>query len=517
MNSQAVPPKWIMIPFALVIAGNIAGWFGVGLHTDEAYYWVWSQRLDWGYFDHPPLIAWLVRLFTELFGNNLFAVRLPAVIAWLASTYVVFRLSIELFRSSLSAWVAVLVFVSLPIFQVGFHVIGPDSPLMLFTSLAYLFVYRAITSGRPSVDWTLAGLCVGLAMLGKYTAVLVPAAIFTSLVFTAKGRQQLLTPWPWLAGIIALAVFSPVIAWNAQNEWASFLFQWGHGTETNKGFALAKISTYLLQQMSSVLPWILVAMAVASIRLPGKRTDLSGQALIFLVTAFWFPLLFFGITGSISKSMHNWPVIAYIPGSVLLGGWLGQWVGNIPAQIPVKKWIPALSRYSIVLSAGLALTLVNLIRFPQWANYIDRPVIPQGSAVAAIWGWDQLGKAARRLIESEKPDSRCRIHVIADRNNAHLGYYHAAGQLAYQLGNADRVSVDPVPHFRQYNLWQEYYRTNGYRDCLLMIGPSYAASLPKTIRVGQVQWQRKQVVEINVPDRTVQRYAFFGRQASSGL
>ena len=119
MNNQVSPPIWIAVSFVLVLAGNVFGWFGVGLHTDEAYYWVWSQRLDWGYFDHPPMIAWAVRLFTELFGNNLFAVRLPAVIAWLVSTYVVFRTSADLFRSRLTGWVAALVFVSLPIFQVG--------------------------------------------------------------------------------------------------------------------------------------------------------------------------------------------------------------------------------------------------------------------------------------------------------------------------------------------------------------------------------------------------------------
>ena len=511
MNNQVSPPIWIAVSFALVLAGNVFGWFGVGLHTDEAYYWVWSQRLDWGYFDHPPMIAWMARLFTELFGNNLFAVRLPAVIAWLVSTYVVFRISADLFRSRLTGWVAALVFVSLPIFQVGFHVIGPDSPLMLFTSLAYLFVYRAVSKNGKAADWVLAGLCVGLAMLGKYTAVLVPAAIFLSLVFTGKGRQQLLTPWPWLAGIIALVVFSPVIAWNAQNEWASFLFQWEHGTATNRGFAISKIITYLLQQMSSVLPWVFVAMAIAGIRLFRKRIDASRQALIFVVTTFWFPLVFFGVTGSISKSMHNWPVIAYLSGSILLGGWLGQWMAGQSVQQVMKKWIPVLTRYSIMVSVCLALILVNLVRFPQWANYMDRPVLPKGSAVAAVWGWDQLGDAARQLIKSEHLDAHCRIRVIADHNNAHLDYYHAAGQLAYQLGNADRVSVDPVQHFRQYNLWQEYYRTNGYQDCLVMVGPSYSENFPASINTGQQRWQRKLVLEINVPDRTVQRYVFFGR------
>ena len=185
------PPGWIAVLLALIVVGNIAGLFGVGVHTDESYYWVWSRYLDWSYYDHPPLVAWMIRLSSELFGTNRFSLRFPAVLAWLATVFVVYQIASRMFSANrLAGWLAALVLVSIPIFEVGFHIVGPDSPLMLFASLTYLFTFNAI-SRSSGKDWLYAGACLGLALLGKYTAILLPVIIFLAMVSNRSARGEL--------------------------------------------------------------------------------------------------------------------------------------------------------------------------------------------------------------------------------------------------------------------------------------------------------------------------------------
>ena len=197
--------RWALLWVLLIafLVGNVVGLFTVGIHPDEAYYWVWSERLDAGYFDHPPMVAWEIRLFTSIFGDHPWVIRLPAVLAWLAIIVSVYVITRDAFpKHWITPWLAVLVATSVPLYQVGFHVITPDSPYLLFTAISYWTLYLALT--RDPRWWLATGVFGGLSLLSKYIAVLFPAAVFIALILSAKGRQNLLTPWPWLA--IAVAV-----------------------------------------------------------------------------------------------------------------------------------------------------------------------------------------------------------------------------------------------------------------------------------------------------------------------
>lgn len=511
MDSRAIladAPKWVLFLLAVIIIGNVAGLFLVGAHTDETYYWVWSRRLDLGYYDHPPLVAWMVRLFSEVLGQGLAGLRAPAVLAWGASAFVVFQLARNCFSHPAAGWLALLVLTSLPIFQVGFHIVGPDSPLMLFTSLTYYFVSRAISEDSTRY-WLYGGSAVGFALLGKYTAVLLPGVIFFALAAHPANRRLLARPAPWLALVLAVVIFSPVVIWNAQNDWISFAYQWGHGTATDRGFSIYKLLDYLAQQMSAVSPWAFVAMAIATFR-PGRHLSVASDRLQpLLVTGFWLPLVFFGITGSMSTSMHNWPVIAYVPGSVMLGGLLSSLLYRRRETATTEEQRTGI-KVTIIALAALAIVIVDLARFPQWTRLLDNPKRLAGSSVIAVWGWDTLAQSILDVQHDRGLPADCGLLFISKYNDAGLGYYHAAGEMAFHLKNEKRILLEPVPHFKQYNYWSDKTAATAANVCMVIAGPTNQAQFDQDIevpRVGRVKLAR--VATIDYPDTTRSRYAIY--------
>jgi 4-amino-4-deoxy-L-arabinose transferase-like glycosyltransferase len=508
------PPQWIAVLLAVIVLGNFAGLFGVGVHTDESYYWVWSRYLDWSYYDHPPLVAWMIRLSSDLFGINKFSLRFPAVLAWLATAIVVYRMALRMFaNNATAAWLAVLVLVSIPIFQVGFHIVGPDSPLMLFTSLTYLFAFNAIerSSGK---DWLLAGACLGLALLGKYTAILLPAIIFLAVVSGRESRAELVRWQPWTGLLLAAFLFTPVLYWNYQHDWISFAYQWGHGTDSQNGFSIYKMLDYASQQISAVMPWTWFAMMYASYRLPGLIVRGQCKSWLLVEYGFWFPLLFFWISGSFSTAMHNWPVIAYIPGSIMLGGLLSHWLQPAGNSAPGKY--SSRTRAAVIAAVVFAALLVDLARFPQWAALLPNPKRLGGSSIVAVWGWGGLATAIKDVEKRHHFPRSCKILFIKDYNDASLGYFHIAGEMAYALRDPDRILLEPVRHQKQYNLWSNTNLQDMSKACMVVAGPSKKPDFPGQITRNQLGTLVLDLQHtITLPDTTSSYYAIYIRKPKS--
>lgn len=505
LKNDAMPPVWLSALLLLILAGNIAGLFGVGAHTDEAYYWMWAQHLDIGYYDHPPLVAWMIALTTGLFGDSVWALRLPSVIAWGGIAFVCFDMGRSLFDSRLAGWLSVLVVTSLPILQIGFHIVGPDAPLLLFTALTYWCVYRAMTGSGPRWWWG-AGLCLGLALLGKFTAVLLPLTVLFALLHHAQGRRQLATPWPWLASALAALVFLPVVIWNYQHDWMSFGYQWGHGTSTDRGFSWFKVLDYLSQQLTTTMPWVFLGMAYAAIRVRRWVDADRHHVAWLLMMGFWLPLVFFGVTGSMSKIMHNWPIIAFLPGSVLLGGALARWM------YPQGDSVRRSAQVIVIIAVILPVVLINLYRFPQWVALLDKPSSARGTAVAWTWGWDQLGDGLKAVQADKSLSPSCRFLFSGEGNDADLGFFHAAGEAGLQLRDASRIVVAPTTHFRQYNIWREQ-EAEPYRDvCAVVLGPSRKPEFPAMVAIDALgHFVREREITITAPDESQRNYAIYVR------
>ncbi len=192
------------------------------LLIEEAYYWNYAQHLDIGYIDHPPMIALLIKLSTWIWGHNEFAVRFPAWCCWGIAAFYCYRLS-ELIHQG-SGWFACLLLCVLPFGFVYSFFITPDTLLMALWSALLFYLYRALCLGEQNA-WYLAGIILGLGLLSKYSIMLLAFSSFIYMAFISQARTWFLRKEPYLAAIISLIIFSPVIYWNATHEWISFAFQ----------------------------------------------------------------------------------------------------------------------------------------------------------------------------------------------------------------------------------------------------------------------------------------------------
>ncbi len=193
------------------------------LIPDEAYYWQYAQHIDLSYYDHPPLVAWLIWLGTAVLGDNEAGVRIGAFLSHLTGMAFLYALAQNLYGKS----VALRTIMLYAVFPFGFgagFLMTPDAPLVAAWIAALFFLERALIAGQSSA-WIGAGIAFGVGLLAKYTLVLLGLAALVFVLTDPIARRWLQRPQPYLAALLALALFSPVLIWNYQHEWTSFLFQ----------------------------------------------------------------------------------------------------------------------------------------------------------------------------------------------------------------------------------------------------------------------------------------------------
>jgi len=486
---------WLWSLLILGLAGNLAGWLLLGALPDEAYYWTWSQHLQAGYYDHPPLIAWMIRTFTAIFGDSVWAMRLPSVVGWFASTSFAWIVARKIYGTERAAFLAALVWSSLPIVQAGFHVNTPDTPLVLFTWVTLYFALRALNEGTVWL-WIVAGVCTGLALEGKYPGVLVAAGLFLGLALTQQGRAALATRGPWLGVLTAALVFAPVVIWNSQHEWISFAFQFHHGVASEKigsQESFSRFMEFLGGQWGVILPWTWFAMAFASLPWRSQLNRISVPSFAILSMTFWLPLVFFGWASLTAKSQANWPETAYISGTVLLAGTLDGWLARGRRRAVV-----------VGVSYLFGVIVINLLRFPQWLDALPLNLPPQRTQLSQTYGWEAVGAALHEMLAG-----RHDCVVLGDR-------LQTTAMLAFILDDVNRVAVTNDTRLNQFQLWQRERPIPASRLCLYFAQYDADEKIPDRVDLNtQGNWHLVKVIEHHNPDRTVRRSAFFLPVASA--
>jgi len=215
---------WLII-LALVGLRLIAGAV-TPITFDEAYYWMWSKQLSGGFYDHPPMVALVIRAGTMIAGDTELGVRLVSILLALPMSYAVYRSAEILFGGvRIAATAALLLNITL-MAAVGTMIVTPDAPLLVASSFVLLSCAKVLQTGRGAW-WLAIGAAVGAALVSKYTAMFFGAAILIWLVAVPKLRHWLISPWPYLGGLVSLAIFAPVLLWNADHHWVSFIKQLG--------------------------------------------------------------------------------------------------------------------------------------------------------------------------------------------------------------------------------------------------------------------------------------------------
>jgi dolichol-phosphate mannosyltransferase len=223
----------VSVGLRLLYAGRVE------LMPEEAYYWNYARHLDIGYLDHPPMVGWLISAGTAVFGDGEFGVRSGAFVCGAIAGIFSYRLTRNLFGEP-SALVALVLTQTLPFFFLSGMLMTPDAPLTAAWAAALYFLERALIAGRSDAWWR-AGLCFGIGLLSKYTIALLALSALLFLLFDSRSRRWLSCAEPYAAAALAMAIFSPVLVWNARNDWASFAFQTSRRLADRPQFALHKL------------------------------------------------------------------------------------------------------------------------------------------------------------------------------------------------------------------------------------------------------------------------------------
>jgi hypothetical protein len=272
------------------------------LTFDEAYYWMWSKHLAFGYYDHPPMVALVIRLGTMMAGDTEFGVRLASILLALPMSWATYRTAAILFGGQrVAASATILLNVTL-MAAVGTLIVTPDAPLLVASSFVLFFLAKVLETGRGAW-WLAVGAAVGAALLSKYTALFFGPAILIWLVSVPKLRRWLISPWPYLGGIVTLLIFAPVILWNADHHWVSFIKQVGRARIED--FRPAFIGELIPTQIAFATPlvWILGAMGLYALL---KRNAGAFAARMLINSTFWTIALYFVWHSLHARVEANW-------------------------------------------------------------------------------------------------------------------------------------------------------------------------------------------------------------------
>jgi 4-amino-4-deoxy-L-arabinose transferase-like glycosyltransferase len=306
-----------------LVALRLAAAAWTPLTFDEAYYWMWSQHLAGGYYDHPPGVALVIRLGTMVAGDTEFGVRLASILLALPMSFAVFRTASILFGGiRVAATAAILLNVTL-MAAVGTLIVTPDSPLLVASSFVLFYLAKVLETGRGAW-WLAVGAAVGAALLSKYTALFFGPAILIWLVTVPKLRHWLVSPWPYLGGLVALAVFSPVIMWNADHQWVSFIKQIGRARIED--FRPAFIGELIPTQIAFATPLVFILGAMGLYALLARKAGaLAARALIN--ATFWTIVVYFIWHSLHARVEANWfaPVYPAFAISAAVAAHLTRW------------------------------------------------------------------------------------------------------------------------------------------------------------------------------------------------
>ncbi len=245
------------------------------LMVDEAYYWTWSRESVISFLDHPPMIAWGVHLGTWIFGDTNFGVRFSGLVAMLAMQV----LLADIVWRTTRDWRCVILAVLLPEAALDYGLIMakaiPDTALIAFT-LAMVWALVRLALSNDLRWWLLAGVFGGLALLSKYNAILLLPAIVAYAVVPPWRKTQLSSPYPWLAALLALVIFSPVLYWNAIHDWESFTFQLNRPTQTH-GWSWKFLAEFLGMQFFLLGPILFPVVLIGTFAAWPSRVSHQGS------------------------------------------------------------------------------------------------------------------------------------------------------------------------------------------------------------------------------------------------
>ncbi|MFL6818209.1 MAG: glycosyltransferase family 39 protein [Bradyrhizobium sp.] len=284
----------------------------IDLRTDEAYYWTWSRESVLSFLDHPPMIGWFIRFGTALFGDTNLGVRFAGIGAMLVTQLLLADIVRLVTRDVRAVVLAVLMPEAALYYGLLMAKVAPDTALIPFAVAMIWALVRLEISGEPRW-WLAAGVFAGLALLSKLTALMLLPAVAAFMLVPKWRRRWLFSPYPWAAALIALALFMPVLIWNAGHDWASFRFQFVRAAAVNE-LSLRTFGDFIGLQLGQV-GFILLPVVLFGVTLMAWRGYRRGDAVaILLSTSVIVPFSYFLLKSLTLRVGDTWPMFIWPAG-----------------------------------------------------------------------------------------------------------------------------------------------------------------------------------------------------------
>ncbi len=418
------------LPFALIsgifLAVKLAVFLWMNPIGDEAYYWLWSQHLDWSYFDHPPLHAWAMAVIEAIFGWNLWSLRALTLLTF-GGTLLIFWDWAKRLQPEAPAdyfWRATTVYLAAPLF-LGMSSIAFNDHLMMFLVVAsghaMLIFAEGVETDRPRYRWLyLAALLLGLAVLTKYNAAFLGLGFALFFLVRPALRKLYRNPHTYLAGLISIALQAPMLWWNYTQNFASFGFHASGRWRATPHFAWENPLLFILVAAIVASPVVLYAVFRYWRRVPMEGFEARAKALA--ISTFVISSLALLVLASFAEVFFYWNIVAF----ALL----------IPL-LPLVMRDALLVGLHVAYGLGLAaLMLVNQFYAP-----VGNLAGSYDWTIASTYGWDQIG----REVEAAR----------AEHNAAFVGttFYTTAAQLGFAIEDKNTVALSTRPD--QFDIWFE--------------------------------------------------------------
>jgi 4-amino-4-deoxy-L-arabinose transferase-like glycosyltransferase len=443
----------------LVLLAHAAFWGAVNVfvspHPDYIDHWVQSRIWSLSYYEHPPMVAWFIRAMTFLYGSSEVGLQAGALTVNLLLLAAIYGFAVQLFgleagRYTLLGLEATTFFTSKALS------IQTEQPLALFWVGSLWAMAAYLRSGRAR--WILlAGLLAGLGALAKYTMILFYVGLLFYGLLVPGRRKELVNPWQIAGGLLALAVFLPVIVWNYQHDWVSFRFQFsksGADTAAVPGRASLEFLIGTLFFYSPVLfGWGLWRMARRWRH--GAPAD-SAETLLAVMT--WLPLVFF--TAAVARATYADPHWTVLSAVCLL-----VWAGRELAQLARRRraFVTGLVAAALLVNAGL----LGLVMAHAWRPFL--PVVPAYDPTRQLVGWREAGAQAQALLERDGMPAPRYVASVFYPLAAHFSLHLPSQPLPYSFSREGR------------NIWDDPARMNG-DNTIVVCEPASCAWMRQNMR-----------------------------------
>jgi 4-amino-4-deoxy-L-arabinose transferase-like glycosyltransferase len=282
------------------------------LRTDEAYYWTWSKEGALSFLDHPPMIAWFIRFGTAIFGDTSLGVRFAGILAMLVTQLLLADIVRRVTHDFRAVVLALLMPEAALYYGLLMAKVAPDTALIPF-AVAMLWSLVRLNESGDGRWWLAAGLFAGLALLSKFTAFMLLPAVAAFMLVPDWRWRWLSSPYPWLAALIAVAVFSPVLIWNFGHDWASFRFQAVRATAIYP-FSLRTLGEFFGLQFGLV-GFVLLPVVLSGVTLTAWRGYFRREPVaILLSTAVIVPFGYFLWKSLTLRVGDTWPMFLWPAG-----------------------------------------------------------------------------------------------------------------------------------------------------------------------------------------------------------